>query len=214
MSSLFAALRNDPTLSMALLSGLEKAINLALKYDPATQRKLASFDGVWLKLEISDLDFSFYFSSENQHVLLRSSHLDIETPDATITGEWLDFVKLQEAQHSFANSSIHVSGKSGVLNELQSISADLDIDWEQALTETLGVVPGHLLAQSLRATHRFAKQSQHTFESHFADYLTEELRAIPSSFELEAFYQEVGEIKSDVDRLEARLNTLLRHTQK
>lgn len=216
--SLFDILKKDPTITTASCMALETAANKALEYDPATKQKLDRIEGLWIHIETHKPRLQLFFSVRDRHFVFRP--LIDETPesqttelpqseiDAKISGDLIDFVRLSDKQYSLSHSSLHVSGKSGLLTELQNIFSGLDIDWEQALSALIGIVPGHLVAESIRKITRQLNETRQSVEFHLSDYLSEELRSIPSNTELDIFYQGVDDVNAQVNRLEARINQL------
>ncbi len=193
-----------PSISTAIALALEKIVNRALRYDPATQLKLRRLAGQTIQLE-SNRPRMHCFISVDENFIRIQAHNENE-PDAKISGDFTDFIKMGRSQHSFADSSIHVSGKSGLLNELQDILSQLDIDWEEAIIEITGIVPGHFIAETLRKGFAGLVATHKKFESQLPIYLKEELRVIPDDQELNSFYQSVDKLKSDLNRFEARLH--------
>src|SRR5690606_4313705 len=51
---------------------------------------------------------------------------------------------------SFADSGVEVIGNSGLLVDLQRLLKHVDIDWEEALSQSLGDVVGHQSAEVIR----------------------------------------------------------------
>ncbi|VUD40769.1 hypothetical protein TDB9533_00349 [Thalassocella blandensis] len=207
----------DPSITTASCMALETLLNKALQYDPATRKKLRALQHLWIHIETQKPDLHLYFSVVDENFVLRAHMEDLDSAnvDAKISGDFLDFVRLSNQQYSLSNSTLHVSGKSGVLTELQNIFSELDIDWEQALCKVFGIVPGHLLAGALRKAGSTLHQAKRSIEFHLADYLSEELRSIPSRPELEYFYQDVDDVNAQTNRIEARfkqLNKLINNT--
>ena len=90
------------------------------------------------------------------------------------------------------------------------MSADGETETEDALAEYLGQSVGHNIAELIRYKAVQAKRTGERMPDYVHDVLTEELRALPSRFELEDFYDEVDELREGYERLEARVNALLR----
>ncbi|WP_086930302.1 ubiquinone biosynthesis accessory factor UbiJ [Agarilytica rhodophyticola] len=198
---------NTPEISTAVAAIIEKSINLALKYDPATRLQLQALSGRSICIECQSPDIQLFFFLEDTQVIV-NAHSD-EATDVKISGNTSDFISmLGQSTHSFAESNITVSGKINVLNQLKEILSDLEIDWEQPLTEIIGILPGHALAQSIRASFNWARRQQQEVKRVLPEYLTEELRLIPAKAEINKYNQDVDMIKSAVQRLEARVQRL------
>lgn len=200
----------DPSVNTAIAAILEKVLNSALHYDPATQNKLIKLAGQVIHIRCQNPEVAFFITTSENKLQLKAHH--DSNIDATIKGEFIDFLRLGKSTETFAESSIHVSGKSSLLNELQGIFSQLDIDWEEAIIDIAGVVPGHFIAETLRRGATALKSTKQTFEQQCADFLSEELRVIPSKTELDNYYQAVAELVSDIERVEARVKQLTHST--
>lgn len=204
---------NSPEISTAIAAIIEKAINYALKYDPATRIQLESLEGRSVSIECTAPSITLFFylqgAKAGESQVFVAAHSE-EPADVVIAGSTADFVGMlgQSSTHSFADSNISVSGRINVLNQLKDILSDLEIDWEQPLTEILGVLPGHALAQTIRNSFNWARRQHKEVKRVLPEYLTEELRVIPSKAELEKYNQQVDAIKSATQRLEARVQRL------
>jgi len=195
---------NDPTINTAIGAAIEKCLNFALKYDPASRNQLSALENYILCVHAQSPELKLYFTATHNKIDVRS-HSDSE-PDVSVSGKAIDFIlAMAGPKHSLADSHISVSGKIHLLNLIKALLADLDIDWEQALTEIVGVVPGHAAAEATRTSMRWIKQQTSYALTSLPDYLAEELRAIPSKTELENFYDGVDQLKSASQRLEAKI---------
>jgi len=54
----------------------------------------------------------------------------------------------------------------------------------------------------------WARDARRTLGSNIREYLQEESREVPSRYELERFVKQVGSLRDDVARLEARLKRM------
>ncbi len=204
---------SDPTIASALAAIIEKTVNLALRYDPATQARLNKLQSATIAWNSTEPELTLIITIEENNI--RVGTYSEDTADITLTGPLLDFISLMsQAQYSLADSNIEARGKIGLLNEFQEIVNNLDIDWEEPLTEIFGVIPGHQLAEFIRNKAEKGSTLAKALPPRVGEYLTEELRAIPTKIELNTFFDQVDTIKADVDRVGARIDALLaRNTQ-
>ena len=94
--------------------------------------------------------------------------------------------------------------------ELLDITKNVEIDWEAIICQYLGDEAGHMAAQALRYKSAHLKRL-HQRAPHFVNtLLIEELQAIPATSELNAFSNNVDDIRDDVERLQARME-LIKH---
>lgn len=199
---------NDPSIHVALGIALEKCLNTALKYDPGTRYKIEALAGTQIKVCTHAPDITLIFIIEEKNIRVQTVDEDIDA-DVTISGLFTDFLALVgQDSHSLSDLNIEISGKVSLLNTIKEILSDIDIDWEEPLTEWLGTVPGHAAAKTIRQTFSWSERQKKQFEERLPEYLTEELKAIPSRTELTIFYESVDELASHTQRLEARLARL------
>jgi len=206
----------------ALAATLEKAINKALSYDPATQQALSRFGHKRLAIKATQPTLALCFTFTPQDIHVNAIHTgDTQNAnnsttdyDAEVTGSLRDFIQAAtQSQHSMADSGINVSGNVAFLSHVQGIAKTIDIDWEDAITQTIGPVAGHgvasVISQSITSLKRhsaFARDNMHSV-------LRDELLLVPAHEEINAFCDDVDQIKEQADRLEAKLHALL-HAQK
>ena len=139
------------------------------------------------------------------------------SPDCTLTGTAPAVVGLLwREQHSLAGSGVAISGDIGLLHKLQQILANLELDWEQLLYEAIrrattpaaADVLSYPITRLLRDSAAQVRHHAQVAPDWMHDYLTEEIRLLPSHHEVAAFAGEVDEVRAATDRLEARLRKL------
>lgn len=198
------------TLTTAALAGAEATINRALRYDPSTRQRLAQLEGQVLAVHLSIPSVCVYLAPEAERLRLLSHW---EGPVATeIRGSLSALGKVALSRDSnLQGSGVEISGSTGMLLELRQILQGLDIDWEELLSELLGDVAGHQGAEMLRSAKRWLEGRSQSSHRLVSEFVTEELRLLPSRAELEDFYRNVDQLSLDLDRAEARLQLLKSH---
>lgn len=198
----------DATLSTAALAGLEKLINTALRYDPGTRIALGNLADQVLAINVTAPAFTIYLTPDEQGLRLMG-HWEGEV-HTQLRGSLPALLQLARSERtSFADSGVEVIGNTGLLVDLQRLLKNLDIDWEEALSELLGDVVGHQGAGMIRTGVNYARDRTSETKRLISEFLTEELQTLPSRNELEDFYQDVDELRLQVDRLEARMKQFL-----
>jgi len=205
----------DPSIATALASGLETAINAALRYDPGTRGQLSKLAGKTLAIDASAPDFELFLSVSN-NTLLVSAHGEQEHVTTMLSGSCTNiFTLLLKEEANLTGSGVSVSGKIGLLGDYQHVFAQLDIDWEDALSDVIGDLPAHHIASAGGALLGWLTPRVREFPNRFSEFVTEELRLAPSRAEAEAFNLALTDIRQRSERLEARLQQLQqrRHAQ-
>jgi ubiquinone biosynthesis protein UbiJ len=197
------------TLQAGALSGLELAINSALKYDPATLRELSTLEGQVLLVDCTSPAMRIAIQISQQQITLHSGWEDEAA--ITLQGSLIALAKMAanaSDTSSFAGTGVQLSGNLETLHKLHKILSQLDIDWEGALADIIGDVPAYMIGSALRKSADIAKQNKQRVTSALTEVAQEELQIVPSRNGFEQFKKEVREMASDTDRLMARANLL------
>ncbi len=196
----------DPTLIAAATAGLEATINTALQYDPATKLRLQALAGKSLAIEISELQQSLCIHFDEQQI---RCNRDTEAPTTRLVGSLPGLINLALGEQvNLADSDVQAWGNTALLSDIKTIASDLDIDWEEAINAWMGDVLGHQLAEKIRLQMGWLKHRSQTGKRLISEFMTEELRAIPSASELKHFSADVDQLRLAADRAAARLQRL------
>lgn len=195
----------DPSVLSLITGALESVVNTALRYDPASQQKLATLTDI-LAIESDSPRFTLYCHGSEDGIRLMTH---CEAPITTqLTGSPLALFSLLKKPTTLANSGVELSGSVGLLQEWQQLLDQLDIDWEDAISGVLGDIAGPLFAQNLRKGAAWASTQKEEQFRLLKEYLPEEVKVIPSKSELDHFYEAVNSTTLDTDRISARLSAL------
>ena len=197
------------TLQAGALSGLELAINSALKYDPATLRELSTLEGQVLLVDCTSPAMRIAIQISQQQITLHSGWEDEAA--ITLQGSLIALAKMAanaSDTSSFAGTGVQLSGNLETLHKLHKILSQLDINWEGALADIIGDIPAYMVGSALRKSADIAKQNKQRVTSALTEVAQEELQIVPSRNGFEQFKKEVREMASDTDRLMARANLL------
>jgi ubiquinone biosynthesis accessory factor UbiJ len=199
------------TVTMAALASAERIINLALRYDPATRLGLAALRGKVIAINTTQPKLTLYVIPGIDQLRL-ASHYE-GTIDLSISGSLVSLVNLSLSSReadtfNLKNAAVAVNGDLGLLADLYGLLKNLDIDWEEILCELMGDIAGHSIAEIIRTQTHWTQNRKATVRRLFSEFLTEEIKVLPSKPELENFYHEVDELRLAVDRAAARIERL------
>lgn len=200
-------------LSTAALATLESAINTALRYDPGSRIALAKLEGQVLALESTAPPLRMFLAPHSEGV----SVMGLFEGEVTtlLRGPLTSLMALTLNQSSnLAASDVEVMGETALLVNLQRIFANLDIDWEEPLSQWLGDVVGHETADAIRAAKGWVSARGQTATRLAGEYLTEELKSLPSQSELKQFYNDVDELRLAADRCAANFTFIKQAMEK
>ncbi|GAB2780316.1 SCP2 sterol-binding domain-containing protein [Halomonas shantousis] len=197
-----------------LLASAEKVLNGLLARDPAAPSRLARLAGrrLSLRLERPRFNLLVHFDAHGLHLLRQPDpqesdsdvvvELDAESLGALLGGE--------SVERLMFSGRLSVRGRIPVLEEARTLLMDLDLDWEGAISQWLGDVPAHQLAEGLRHFGRWGLRSHRELTADLREYLFEEARVLPGRQQLAVLRDHLTELEVATDRLEARLTRLVR----
>ncbi len=190
---------------------IETVINQVIKLDPDAKARLFKLDGKLIKFELTDLKQSIYFKIDEDYIVVKEAFNNELKPNAELKGNSLSFfnLALSEQQDPLFKGEVMFSGEIQTAQKFQHFFEQLDIDWEEHLSKYTGDIVAHELFKAGKSFHGWAMETLNTAKLNLSEYLRFEARATPASIELENFFDDVADLKSDVERIELRINRLL-----
>lgn len=200
-------------LLIPLLAAMETALNQLFALDPETGKSLKRFQGKIIAFHISDIEQMFYCFPDHQGIQI-VSHYEGDA-DTLISGSILAFARMALADEKNKTATvfkgdIKISGDIALGQHFQALFQQLDIDWEEHLSHITGDVLAHSLGNMARGFFSWGKQAVNSLGMDVSEYVQYETRDIASGPEINHFNTQVDQIRSDVDRAEARLKRLLK----
>lgn len=193
----------------ALLASVEKAINAALRHDPASRQRLEALAGSVIAIEMPLPPLRCYLLVVSDGVELYH-HSDSDA-DVTVHGGPLDIgaqLLGWQTAPGVIGGPVRIEGDRELLQRVSEILRDLQIDWGGLLAPVLGDELAAQLDYTARSLFGWARNAMKTIGSQFGDYLQYESTLTPSRHQLREFCHDVDELRMDSDRLEARIRRL------
>ena len=198
------------TLPTLLTASLEISLNQILKLDANTPQRLAQLQNKVVGIHWTDLKRSLFFLPTQDKILVLNGYGG--EPDTLLTGTVGAFLRRQAASNksqAFFQGEIQVSGNTHLGELFNRLLLDLNVDWEEHFSHLVGDVAAHQIGLVAKTGFKWLHRAGDKFISDTADYLQEEKRIAPTQVEVEGFNQTVDRLRSDVDRLSARIQRLL-----
>ena len=199
----------------ALLAAAEIGGNRLLGLDQQALEACRELQGSCISIDVTDLDFQLYCHPGDWGIRL-SREAPAREVDASISGRLMALVNLATEDDKISTSiqeEIRFNGNVALARKLQKIMGELDIDWEEALSRHTGDVAAFQIHQQMRGFGDWFRQSADSLLQTSSEYLREEARLSPTQIEFGRFQSELGQLKNDVARTEARLQHLLSKIQ-
>ncbi len=193
----------------AALAGLEQVLNAALALDPKTGERLARLQGRVIAIELSGTGIALTLQPTREGKLRLMGDYDGEV-DTTLRGAPLAMLRMSSGRtgEGMFKGGVEIDGDVELGQQIQRVFEKLDIDWEEHLSRLTGDIVAHQLGNAVRDLFAWGERSADHLGRDLADYLQEEREILPVDWEVTAFIDGVDTLRSDVDRLEARVRRL------
>lgn len=192
-------------MSAVVASGLQTALNLALRLDPESLSRLDALSGHIIVIEPSGMAIVLYLLPEPGGIRVLD-HCE-EQPSVWIRATPKALFQQWRGQRA-DGSEIAIEGDVGVGREFQAILAGLDIDWEEQLSRIVGDVAAHQISGLWRGLRGWSQRTSQVLLQDSGEYLQQELCLLPPRQAIEQFLGSVDLLREDVDRLNARVERL------
>lgn len=188
---------------------IELLVNQAIKLDPDAHSRLEPLEGKIIKIILTDLNSDFYIVIEDGLILVKAE-LD-KKPNAELKGSAASFFNLamsEKGSDSIFKGEVHFAGEIGTAQSFQNFFKQLDIDWEEHLSQYTGDILAHQMISSGKKVGDWLQKTVNTAKQNFSEYIRFEAKLSPASIELENFYDAIADLKSDTEKFKQRVARL------
>jgi ubiquinone biosynthesis protein UbiJ len=194
---------------MLIHGAIEIALNRYTAQNPEANQLLSGLEGNTLRIEVkgTGLILNLMALKGKIHCLETFN----EAPDATIIGTPGGLARLmgEDAGTRLLEGVAEIRGNQRVATGFSKALALSGFDWEELLARNIGDIPAHGIGQFLRGRQQWIRHTSKQAGLDIGEYLQEEIGLLPSRFEIEDFMSDVDTLRTDADRLAARLEQFL-----
>ena len=197
-----------------LTSVFETALNQYLSLDEDVSLFLTPMAGKVIAINIQPFDETLFFCPTTDKIQLLENYGS--EVDATISGTLsaLGLMGLSSTpMRSIFSGEVKIEGDTQVAHKFQQLFDKLDIDLEEKLSQFTGDIIAHKIGNIFRTGQNWTEETIETFKLNSKEFLQEETRDLPAGPEADIFYHQVDKLRSDFDRLSARIEQLNLITQ-
>ncbi|NVJ59004.1 MAG: SCP2 sterol-binding domain-containing protein [Gammaproteobacteria bacterium] len=203
------------TFNLLSSSALEAAINKVCRLDPELESKIEPLINKVIAIELTDWKLSYFFYFEaladdaTQAITIQSESSD--KPNVKLSGSSFAFFNMASQERggdSIFKGEVIFEGEVSTAQAFQNFWLNLELDWEEELSKYTGDVVAHQLNTFAKTAQSKLAQFWQTSKLNASEYVKEELRLTPAPEEAETFYDAVDELRSDVNRLAAKLEQI------
>lgn len=188
-----------------MINKAEKLFNHYLNRDSEKAQLLYQKSGKVLRVEISSIA-SVTMKICADHVELTTSNL--VDADVTVSGNPLALMQMLFSDSVTLPKNVTIAGDVALAQEIKSALKEIDVDWEEYVSQFLGDPLAHFLGNRFRGVKKWQKKAKQSMKRSLHDYIHEETRCVVGKEEVDPFLQEVDELKHSVERLQARIERL------
>lgn len=194
-------------LPLPLLLAAQKALDRLLLSQPDIDTHLRPLDGKIACVTVDSFDLPvFLIFSGTQVEIARFFDGEI---DVTLSGSLPALLALTKSTDGMFNGEITVTGDVGLAHQLKGFFDAIDIDWEEHLSGVVGDAPARQLGNIHRNATDWFSRTLSGFFANSGEYVQEEIQVVAPNSEINRFCRDVDELRSDTDRLEARINQFI-----
>ena len=194
----------------AALRPIASLLNRNISESTPARELCQKLSGTVVAIRVRNTALAAYFVVNDEALDLVTSSAD--EPDVVITGSIITLARMagQSGEAAIRDGSLDLTGDAETAGEFQQLLAFAKPDVEEELSGIVGDVAAHRLGEIARGVGRWGRDARSTMGANIREYLQEESRDAPSRYELDTFTSNVSTLRDDVDRVEARLNRLLK----
>ena len=197
---------NNSGFENILIDSINKAMNKSLSYDFVSLKKLDSFENKVIKVELESTPFTFYICINDRKVSLSKSSTNVV--DTTIKGTPLALFAMNSEEPIQGVKNVEIYGDANTGQFFAKWLKNIKPDWEEAWCDLLGDGMGVRVSNVVSGIMDFGKKFKDSLIRNTNEYLVEESRDLIAPAEMEAFLDDVDDLKADTARLEQQINAL------
>ena len=184
-------------------------INRYLSLDPEVTEKLSVLEGKVIAVEITGVDKTLYFLPHQAGMDVVEQYDD--AADTTLKGSPVALLKMsmsKDVAPLMLKGEVEIEGDVRLGRSFKKILSEMEVDWEEYIARIIGDAPAHHFSSLAKKIINWGRQSSSEVAADVSEYLQEESRDVVSKPELEKFYQDVDALRNQLDRFQARFETL------
>ncbi|WP_340680997.1 SCP2 sterol-binding domain-containing protein [Paraglaciecola sp.] len=201
-----------------LSSCIEKSLNQLIKLDPTSQAKLKKLHGKSLQVKIKELHWPllFQFSSHICVGIIQTNENLDSTPSCIIEFNLSTLSQLQDSSKLtllIQQQKLILVGDIYVAQSFSNLLQELEIDWEEQLSNYTGDAVAHQTFSSIKSAISQSKENLEQAQLTLSERLTQDGGLGIKLQELNQFSEQVNSLRSASERLSARLAILEKNTR-
>ena len=199
-------------LPISVTAGIEHAINQIILLDQEFPAQLDAIQEKAIAIHLTDINLCLYMFIASDNRIRLMSRFDGDV-DATIRGSSFTLTRMglsDRPNDLVLSGEVILEGDVQLAKKVSDIIATFRIDWEEHLSTVTGDIVAHQVGNAVRDIFSWGKQSFNTLSQDMADYVVYEKSYVATQHEMADFIAAVDVLRSDVDRMDAKIQQLER----
>ena len=192
----------------AILRPVAILLNRNIRESTPARELCRDLSGTVVAVRVRNTALAAYFLIDDETLDVATS--SSKEPDVVVCGSLITLARMnaKSSEAAIRDGSLDLSGDARLADKFQKLLNQAKPDVEEELSSLIGDVAAHRLGEISRGVGRWGRDARSTMGANIREYLQEESRDAPSRYEVDKFSENVGTLRDDVDRLEARVNRL------
>ena len=188
---------------------LETSVNKLQQLDSSAQQKRKALDGTIIGVSLKELDKPIYFVISYQQIDLLSKFEG--HADCFIRVDFAALIKLQD-NHQLTSliksGQLEVDGDIKIVQKFALLLTEMDIDWEEHLSNKIGDILAHKLVYHAKQCKKHLIKQNNKAQKQLTEIVIEELKLAPGPLEVAYFCDQVSDVEKQLALLENKISSL------
>lgn len=180
-----------------------------LQSDPTTLERLGELDGKVIALDFESTDVTVFMFPTLAGIRLRNEwDGEVDVHMRGTPSELLKMGMAGKAPITPGKINIKLEGDLHVGQQFKKILDDMQIDWEELLSQHVGDIAAYHTSRFVRGMHKRIREAVKATATNSSEYLRFEAEILPADWRVDEFINSVDKIREDVDRMAMRVERL------
>lgn len=188
---------------------IETSLNALLKEDAESQRRLARLRGKVISVHLNEFNKQLIFIFSQQIDVLAAFEGEVDCRLALNLSVLPELRQQANLTQLIKADKLSLDGDIQLAQQFSSLLSGLKPDIAEILSQYTGDIVAHTLVSGLKNSAQAVRHGAARCQRDLAEVMTEEWRLAPQALEVAHFADQVDDLRTDVARLESRLNQIL-----
>lgn len=183
-------------------------VNRQVRQKTPARELCAQLDGATIAVQVENTALAAAITVQDGELIMHSTAPD--DADVVISGSLLALLRMAApaGEALIRKGDIRIHGDALVAQKFRELLRYGRPDLEEELSDFVGDAAAHSVGEAARGFLAWTREARETMRQNVGEYLVEERQAVPRRDEIDSFRTDVGTLRDDVDRLEARIAQL------